>query len=55
MTVEDILKDTSFTSAKKLNPETYTYTDKCLNCGKVWRGLSHDPMDNNVEKDINVL
>lgn len=49
VTVEDILKDTSFTSAE-IKPDKYPYTTRCLNCNKIWYGLSEDPTDYNVEK-----
>lgn len=49
VTVEDILRDTSFTPAE-IKPDKYPYTTRCLNCNMVWYGLSEDPTDLNVEK-----
>jgi hypothetical protein len=49
VTVEDILEGTSFTAVTP-KPQVYSFTDKCLNCGKVWNCISEDPNDNGVEK-----
>lgn len=49
VTVEDILEGTSFTAVTP-KPQMYSFTDKRLNCGKVWNCISEDPNDNGVEK-----
>lgn len=49
VTVEDILEGTSFTAVTP-KPQMYSFTDRCLNCGKVWNCISEDPNDNGVEK-----
>ena len=51
VTVEDILKDTSFTPTTP-PPKMYYFKERCLNCGHIWSCLGHDPQDEGVEKTI---
>lgn len=49
ITVDDILKDTSFTPAP---PQHYFYKERCLKCGRTWAMMSESPKDEGLVKEV---
>lgn len=49
ITVDDILKDTSFTPAP---PQNYFHKERCLKCGRTRTMMSESPKDEGLVKEV---